>query len=103
MGNDSTISHVLCHLISVRSTAPTDIIVLNAVAFYPNVVILKTKNSNLSICMEKRITRKACSSHPIPSTEEIEDILDLIDRKPKTLTIPTFVSQGHTSMPLANF
>ena len=49
------------------------------------------------------ITRKACTSHPNPSTEDVKDILDLMDRKTTIIELPTFVAQGHTSFPPSNF
>ena len=103
MADNLTLNDVLCYLTSVRSTATKDNIVLNAVAFYTSDAILKAKNMIFNICKQKPITRKACTSHPNPSTEDIKDILDLIDRKPTNIELPTFVAQGHTSMPPANF
>ena len=94
-----TINAVLCYLKSVRSTATKDVIVLYAVAFYTSDAILKAKNTIFNIYKQKPITRKACNSHPNPSTEGLKDILDLIDHKPTNIKLPTFVAQGHTSMP----
>ena len=99
MADNLTINDVLCYITSVRSTATIDNIVINAVAFYTSDAIQKAKNTIDNICKQKPITRKACASYPNPNTEDIKDILDLIDRKPSNIELPTFVAQGHTSMP----
>ena len=79
MADNLTINDVFCYLTSVRSTAIKDSIVLNAVAIYTSDAILKAKNMIFYICKQKPITRKACTSDPNPSTEDLKDILDLID------------------------
>ena len=76
---------------------------LIAVAFNTSDAIQKAKNTIFNFCKQKPLTRKACASYPNPSTEYTKDILDLIDRKPSNIELPTFVAQGHTSMPPANF
>ena len=81
MADNLTINDKLCYLTSVRSTTPKDNIVLNAVAFYTSDANLKSKNTIFNICNQKPTTRKACTSYPNPSTEDIKDILDLIDCK----------------------
>ena len=94
---------MLCYLTSVRRTASKDNIVLHGVAFYTSDAFLKAKNTIYNICKQKPITRETCTSRPNPSTEDIKDILDLIDRKPTNIELSTFVAQGHTSMPPSNF
>ena len=81
MADNLTINDVLCYLTSVRGTAFKDNIVLNAVAFFTRDAILKAKNTIYNICKQKPIASKAYTSHPNPSTEDIKDILDLIDCK----------------------
>ena len=103
MADNLTINDVVCYLTSVRSTATKDNIVVNTDAFYTSDAILKAMNTIYNICKQEAITRKACTSHPNSSTEDIKDYLDLIDRKPTNIELPTFVAQGHTSMPPSNF
>ena len=60
MADNSTINDVLCCLTSVRSRAPKDNFVPNAVVFYTSDAFLKDLNTILSVCKQKPITRKAC-------------------------------------------
>ena len=98
------LNYVLCYLSSARNTTKKDYIVMNAVAFYASEVISKAKTEIFKICDERPVARKACISHPNPSTWDIEDILELIERKLiDQVALPTFVARGHRSMPPVGF
>ena len=77
MANDLTVNDVLWYLTSVRITTPTDNFILKAVAFYTSKDVQKAKG--------RPVTNKACISHPNPSTEDIKDSHDLIERKPSNI------------------
>ena len=102
MAEQLHINDVLCYVSTARQTLSSDTIVQNAVAFYSSEQILKAKKEVFGLAKEKPMARKACPSHPNPSTQDIKDVLDLYVMKENgNFIFPKFVAHGHNTMPPA--
>ena len=93
-------SDLLCFLASSRNKSTKDDIVMSAVAFYNSEKIKNAKDRLFSICNERPIQRKACSSHPNPLVADVEDMVNLFAKMDeKDSVLPKFVADSFDSFP----
>ena len=92
---------VLCFISSARNSISSNQITANAVAFFKSDLILKSKDRICSLAGYRNITRKQCSSHPNPSTADLEDILSMFEKIVSSAgsALPKFVCSGYQAIP----
>ena len=99
---NTVLNNVLSYISTAKCSLSHDKVILNALAFYTSESIIKAKDIIFDICDERKIKRKACSSHPNPTEADLEDILLLFEKcegQPVNLPLPNFVSSGYMSLP----
>jgi len=93
---------VLCYLSTARDSLPRDIIILNACAFYKSEKILQAKEIIHNICLEKIVNRKKTVNQPNPTTIDLQDILNLLERN-ENANLPRFLAENYNSLPPNGF
>ena len=97
---NSILNNVLCYISSSRINHTNDTILTNTVAFYKSDAIKSAKELLFKICKENPTTRKSCAKHPNPSTADVGDILNLLEKTDNmNLELPSFLAGGASSMP----
>ena len=97
---NSILNNVLCYISSSRINHTNDTILTNTVAFYKSDAIKSAKELLFKICKENPTTRKSCAKHPNPSTADVGDILNLLEKTDNmSLELPSFLAGGASSMP----
>ena len=81
-------------------SVPQDNILLNALGFYKPEAVKAAKDVLFEFCQIVPPKRKACQSHPDPTSAHLKDILELFERKDsENFTFPKFVADGYQAFP----
>ena len=98
--SNAILSDVLCFLTSAKNTLTNDKIILNAIAFFKDESIIKSKEMLFEIAGERPIKRKACQSQPNPAVANLDDMLQLLEKlEDKSFLLPSFVVNNYMSLP----
>ena len=101
--SEIVVNAILCFITTSRNVLPRDNIVTQAVAFYKDCEIRKSKEVLFAACKEKPKSRRPCSSQPNPSIQDVLDMIEVCDKADENgIVLPKFVADSYNSLPPSN-